>query len=106
METFKIEIQELLAKVVEIKADNAIEAISKVSEQYKKAEIVLDYNDFVEADFIDINNQIKSDEKNSLVKEVIEYLYSSEKSNFEKSDKPENHIFTKLERLKTILDGY
>jgi hypothetical protein len=40
METFKIEIQELLSKVVEVQAKNISEAFSKVNDQYKKAEIV------------------------------------------------------------------
>lgn len=63
MEIFKIEIREFLARVVEIKAENVTDAISKVYDKYKKAEIVLDYDDFVEVDFIDINTQNKSDEK-------------------------------------------
>ena len=75
MENFKIEIKEFLAKVVEV--------ISKIYEQYKKAEIVLDYNDFVEVEFNDINIQSKDDEKNMLIKDVIEYLYSDEKKHFE-----------------------
>ncbi len=83
METFRIEVQEFLARVVEVQAENAPEALSKVNEQYKKAEIVLDYNDFVEVDFIDINKQSKSDEIKILMKEVVEYLYSDEKKHFE-----------------------
>ena len=104
METFKIEIQEFLARVVEVQAENKPEAFSKVNELYKKAEIVLDYNDFVEVDFIDIKSQSKDDELKNLMKEVVEYIYSDEKKNFEELDSPNNHIFKKLERLKTILD--
>ncbi|MEI8201572.1 MAG: DpnD/PcfM family protein [Bacteroidota bacterium] len=104
MKTYKIEIQEFLARIVEVKSENIYEAISKINEQYKRAEIVLDYNDFVEVDFIDINSQSKSDEKNKLMKEIIEHLYSDEKRHFEELDKPDNHIFSKLERLKTLLD--
>ena len=102
METFKIEIQEFLAKVVDVEADNASDAISKVNEKYKKAEIVLDYNDFVEVDFIDTNSQSKNDEKNKLISDVIEYLYYDEKKHFEELNEPENHIFIKLKRLKEI----
>ena len=102
MGTFKIEIQELLARVVEIEADNKNEAISKVNELYKKTEIVLDYNDFVEVDFTDINSQSKNDEKNKLISEVVEYLYSDEENHFEESEEPENHIFLKLKRLKEL----
>ncbi|MDX2189224.1 MAG: DpnD/PcfM family protein [Bacteroidota bacterium] len=104
METFKIEIQELLARVVEIQAENIQEAFSKVNEQYKKAEIVLDYNDFAEVNLTDINSQSKSDEINSLTKEVINYLYSDEQKHFEESNQPQNHIFEKLERLKILID--
>lgn len=103
METYKIEVQEFLARVVEVQATNLSEAICKINEKYKKAEIVLDYNDFVEADFIDINSQSKIDEKDALMKEVIEYLYSDEKRHFEELDKPDNHIFSKLERLRALV---
>ncbi len=57
MKTFKIEVQEFLSRVIEIKAKSMQEAISIVIDQYKKEEIVLDYNDFVEVNFIDNNSQ-------------------------------------------------
>lgn len=104
METFKIEIQELLARVVEVQADNIQEAFSNVNEQYKKAEIVLDYNDFYEVTFTDINSQSKTDKINSLIKEVINYLYSDEQKHFEESNQPLNHIFEKIEQLKSLID--
>lgn len=47
METFKIEVQEFLSKIVEVKALNVEEAISKVKELYHKEEIVLDSGDYV-----------------------------------------------------------
>ena len=43
-------------------------------------------------------------EKEVLIKEIIEYLYEDEKKNFEESEKPNNHIFCKIERLKTLID--
>lgn len=104
METFKIEIQELLTRVVEVQAENIQEAFTKVNEQYKKAEIVLDYNDFSEVNFIDIKSQSKADEINSLIKEVIKYLYTDEKKHFEELEEPNNHIFLKIERLKNLID--
>lgn len=104
METFKIEIQELLTRVVEVQAENIQEAFTKVNEQYKKAELVLDYNDFSEVNFTDINSQSKTDEINSLMKEVIDYLYSDEQKHFEESNRPQNHIFEKLERLKSLIN--
>lgn len=45
---FKIEITETLQRVVEVKANNLSEAISKVMEDYDNLNIVLDHDDFVE----------------------------------------------------------
>ena len=104
MKIFKIEIQETLARVVEVQADNLYEAFSKVKYQYKKTDIVLDYSDLVAVDFIDMDGQSKKDEINTLAKDVIEYLYWDEQKDFKGSGKPENHIFKKLERLKTLID--
>ncbi len=103
METFKIEIQELLARVVEVQASNIEEAFSKVNDQYEKAEIVLDYNDFAEVNFTDINSQSKQNEINMLIKEIIDYLYKDEQKRFEESNKLQNHIFQKLKRLKLLI---
>lgn len=47
METFKIEVQEFLSRIVEIEAKNIDEAISKVKVMYQNEEIVLDNEDFV-----------------------------------------------------------
>lgn len=47
METFKIEIQEFLSRIIEIKAENIDEAISKTKEMYNREEIILDSNDYV-----------------------------------------------------------
>lgn len=104
MQTFKIEIQELLARVVEVKADNIDHAYSKVHDQYERAEIVLDYNDYVDVDFIDVDKQSKTEEMTMLIKDLIGYLYNDERIHFEKMRMPENHIFKKLERLKSIID--
>lgn len=104
MNTFKIEIQELLARVVEVQAKNIQEAFSQVKDQYIKAQIVLDYNDFAEVNFTDNNSKSKRDEINMLIKGIIDYLYVDEQKHFEESDNPENHIFQKLERLKSLID--
>lgn len=104
METFKIEVQELLTRVVEVQSENIQEAFSKVHDQYKKAEIVLDYNDFTEVNFTDINSPSKKDEMNALIKEIINYLYADEQKHFEESDNSENHVFKKIERLKSLVD--
>lgn len=47
METFKIEVQEFLSRIVEIEAKNIDEAISKVKKLYNSEEIVLDDEDFI-----------------------------------------------------------
>jgi hypothetical protein len=47
METFKIEIQEFLSRIIEIEAENIDEAISTVKQMYQNEEIVLDSGDFV-----------------------------------------------------------
>lgn len=44
---YKIEIQEPLSRIIEIKASSAEEAIDKVREMYKNEEIVLDGDDCV-----------------------------------------------------------
>ncbi|NDP28401.1 MAG: protein dpnD [Flavobacterium sp.] len=47
METFKIEVQEFLSRIVEIEAKNIDEAILRLKEMYNSEEIVLDNEDFV-----------------------------------------------------------
>lgn len=104
METFKIEVQEFLSRVVE--AESISEAISKINIQYEKTEIVLDYNDFVEVNFVDINSQSPNDEKDTLIKGVIDYLYEDEKKHFEEFEAaPDNHIYLKIKRLNELLNG-
>jgi hypothetical protein len=103
METYKIEVQEFLARVVKIEANSIIDAISIIEEKYKKTEIVLDYNDFVEVNFVDINSQSKDDEKGKIVNEIIDYLFEKEKKHFEEFiTEPENHIYKKLLRLREL----
>jgi len=106
METFKIEVQEFLSQVVEVEAESINEAISKINIQYEKTEIVLDYNDFVEVNFLDVNSQSPNDEKNKLIKGIIDYLYEDEKKHFEEFDvAPDNHIYLKIKRLNELLNG-
>ena len=47
METFKIEIQEFLSQIIEIKAKSIDEAISITKEMYRKEEIILSSDDYV-----------------------------------------------------------
>ncbi len=46
MKTYKIEIEETLTKVIEVKAENQEEAYDKVYEQYVNEEIVLGSEDY------------------------------------------------------------
>lgn len=54
MTIFKIEVKETLSKILEIEANSMDEAYLKVKEMYYNEEIVLDANDYVDADFIEI----------------------------------------------------
>lgn len=101
METFKIEIQELLSKTIEIQAENIEEAIEKVNQMYKNEEIVLDYSNFVDKKIIP---QTLMNEKEILIKEIIEYLYIDEKKHFEELEESNNHIFSKIKKLKNLID--
>lgn len=51
MKTFKIEVQETLARVIEIEANNESEAFEMVENMYHNEEIVLDSIDYVGTDF-------------------------------------------------------
>jgi hypothetical protein len=56
METFKIEVKETLSRIVEIEANSKDDAYFKVREMYIKEEIVLDSDDYVDTDFIEIED--------------------------------------------------
>ncbi len=51
MNTYEIEIEEVMQRRVQIDAENEEEAIKQVKEKYKNEEIVLDYNDFKDVSF-------------------------------------------------------
>ena len=51
MKTFIVEISETLQKQVHIEADSEEDAISKIRNQYKKEDIVLDESDYVNTQF-------------------------------------------------------
>lgn len=46
MKTYKIEIEEILTRVIEVEAENQEQAYDQVYEQYDNEEIVLDASDF------------------------------------------------------------
>lgn len=55
MKNFKIEIQETLARDIEVKADSYEEALEKVKDQYYESDIVLYADDFVRVEFVKID---------------------------------------------------
>ena len=102
MKTFKVEIKEILSRVIEIKANSKDEAIQKTEDLYRDEEIVLDYNDFQN---LNINSFDEIEDLKKKLNDVIEYLYSDEKRNFEEYEvKPTDHIFLKLEVIKNNID--
>lgn len=56
MNTYKIEIKEILSRVLEIEALTSEEAIDKVRTMYRTEKIVLDGDDYVGTEIIDIEN--------------------------------------------------
>lgn len=54
---FEIEIEEVLQKVVKVKADSLDEAIDKVEEEYRNEKYVLDYNDFEGVEFREFKDE-------------------------------------------------
>jgi len=56
MKTFKIEIIETLSKIIEIKSNSEDDAFEKVKEMYHDEEIILDNSDYVDTDFIKVDN--------------------------------------------------
>jgi hypothetical protein len=101
MKTFEIEVQEILSRVISVEAENPTEAISTVEKLYKNEEIVLDYNDFK---YREIKPLGFNEDKNNLIKEVIDYLFEDEKKHFEECGKVENHIYLTLVKLRSLIN--
>ena len=59
METFKVEIKETLKRVVEVEAEDFLDASAKVNEMYDNEEEVLDYEDLYSTD-INISEEDES----------------------------------------------
>lgn len=53
MKTYYISVTETLNRIVEVHAEDSSEALQKVEDAYYNGEIVLDSEDFVDADFND-----------------------------------------------------
>ncbi len=57
MTVYKIEVKETLAEVVSIQASSKDEALEKVKESYRRGNIVLEYDSFVDVEFSLINSE-------------------------------------------------
>ena len=105
MKKFKVEIIELLSKVVEIEATDEEKAYLKAKEMYNREEIVLDSSDFQHVTFKTDSTHNNNEEKDKLLADIIDYLYEEEKKHHEEfgENKPTNHIFLKLRRAKELI---
>jgi hypothetical protein len=105
MNTFEIEIQETLTRVVKVNANELDEALQSVKERYNMADIVLDYNDFSQVQLIDINSESLDVERRRLTKELINYLMEPERNHFEElRNHPNSLIYKSLIRLMELTD--
>ncbi len=57
MAAYKIEVQEFLSKIIEIKAKNKEEAISKVKGMYQSEKIILDSTNYVTTEIKEYSEQ-------------------------------------------------
>jgi len=105
MKKYKIEITETLQKVIEVNAKNEEEAYEQVKKMYKNEEIVLDSSDLNEYLIRNVLSLEDEYEKDTLIADVINYLYNDEKKHFEEfgNSKPSDHIYLKLKKLKELI---
>lgn len=57
MQEYKIEIKEILSRIVTMEAESVENAIRNVQEQYDSQNIVLNYNDFCGYDILPCENR-------------------------------------------------
>lgn len=50
--TFKVSIRETLERIVEVEASDELEAVQKVIDSYRREDIVLTSEDYVDTDFV------------------------------------------------------
>ena len=48
MQKYQVEINETLSRIIDIEAENEKDAVSKIKDLYRKEEIVLDSNDYLD----------------------------------------------------------
>ncbi len=56
MGTFKIEIKETLSRIIEVESNSADEAYSIVRDLYRKEAIVLDAHDYIDTEFLEMED--------------------------------------------------
>jgi hypothetical protein len=103
MKNFKIRINELHKREINIQAKNSDEAVSMIEKLYESKKV-----DSYDSSLVSysIQNEAEINSKDILIKEVISYLYEDEKKHYEEFDdeKPTDHIFLKLEKLSEIIN--
>ena len=104
MNRYKIEVKEILSRVIEVEDNLLDDAVSNVENLYRSEKIVLDYDDFVKVEIREFKEEEIIEEKTNLIKDVINYLIEEEKRHFEEFEtKPEDHIYLKLKRLTNLI---
>jgi len=51
MKKYKVEIKEISVEVVSVQASSEDEALENVKDQYRRGDIVLEYDDFIDVEF-------------------------------------------------------
>jgi hypothetical protein len=103
MKTFNIEIKEVLVKKIAIESNSIDEALVEVKQLYNSENILLDSSNHF--DTIIYEDTIENAEtiRMRLTDEVIDYLIDDERKHFEElGTEPQDHIYLKLLKLKTL----
>ena len=100
MKTFEIQITETLQRVVKVEADSEEEAYKIINRKYRNEEIVLDSSDFYDKEIKFFKRLEDSDFKES-IRKLIEYLWDDEERHYEELEKPKEHIFNTIFKIKT-----
>ncbi len=103
MKNFKIKINEIHKRELNVQADNTDDAINKIKKLYESNEVLPQDSTLIS---VSIQNKTDINPKDILINEVVSYLYEDEKKHYEEfdDDKPNDHIFLKLKELSKILN--
>ena len=63
---YEIEIEEILQKVVKVKADSLEDAINITREKYSNEEYILDYQDYKSTEFREYKDEVLKKRKNKI----------------------------------------